>query len=51
MIILISPIFLKIYPEKIKILGPVFVCDSPAGQRPDDLRNRPRLCGKLFFMS
>ena len=31
----------------IKILGAVSVCDSPAGHRPDDLCNRPRLCGKL----
>ena len=34
----------------IKMAGAVSVCDSPTGHRPDDLRNRPRLCGKTFFI-
>ena len=33
--------------DRTKMTGAVSVCDSPAGHRPDDLCNRPRLCGKL----
>ena len=35
--------------DRTKMTGAVSVCDSPAGYRPDDLRNRPWLCGEMLL--